>query len=137
MTNYNSIFDWSSCQMYYQNHLNSGVVRDNIEEEELYTFFADMTQYVNFHSGKELIKELDSYVKRMLKTYCRGNRNGYCVMIDSLCLLSNLLYQINNNEVDDVIKWVSDTYRDLFYNEKTYLSYVTEDEMMTIWSELN
>ena len=58
-------------------------------------------------------------------------------MIDSLCLLSNLLYQINNNEVDDVIKWVSDTYRDLFYNEKTYLSYVTEDEMMTIWSELN
>ena len=58
-------------------------------------------------------------------------------MIDSLCLLSNLLYQTNNNEVDDVIKWVSDTYRDLFYNEKTYLSYVTEDEMMTIWSELN
>ena len=58
-------------------------------------------------------------------------------MIDSLCLLSNLLYQTNNNEVDDVIKWVSDTYRDLFYNEKTYMSYVTEDEMMTIWSELN
>ena len=58
-------------------------------------------------------------------------------MIDSLCLLSNLLYQTNNNEVDDVIKWVSDTYRDLFYNEETYLSYVTEDEMMTIWSELN
>ena len=58
-------------------------------------------------------------------------------MIDSLCLLSNLLYQTNNNEVDDVIKWVSDTYRDLFYNEKTYLSYVTEDEMMTIWRELD
>ena len=58
-------------------------------------------------------------------------------MIDSLCLLSNLLYQANNQEVDEVIKWIGDTYRDLFYNEKTYLSYVTEDEMMTIWSELN
>ena len=58
-------------------------------------------------------------------------------MIDSLCLLSNLLYQANNQEVDEVIKWIGDTYRDLFYNEKTYMSYVTEDEMMTIWSELN
>ena len=97
MSNYSSYFDWSRCQLFYQNHLNSGVIRDNIEEEELYTFFADMTQYFNFHSGKDLTKELDSYVKRMLKTYCKGNRNGYCVMIDSLCLLSNLLYQTNNN----------------------------------------
>ena len=92
MSSYNSCFDWSSCQMFYQNHLNGGVIRDNIEEEELYTFFADMTQYVNFHSGKDLIKELNSYVKRMLKSYCKGNRNAYCVMIDSLCLLSNLWF---------------------------------------------
>ena len=137
MRNDNSFLDWSSCQLFYENHLNNGVIKDNIEEESNYTFFSDMTQYVNFYSGDDLIKELKSYVNRMLKSYCKGNRNSNCVMIDSLCLLSHLLYERNNNEVDDVIKWVGETYRDLFYNDKTYLSYVTEDEMMTIWRELN
>ena len=69
--------------------------------------------------------------------YCKGNRDGYCVMIDSVCLLTNLLWSKNNKEVDNVIKWLGETYQDMFYNEKTYSKYVSEEEMMSIWRELN
>ena len=134
-----NLFDWASSQRFYLNHIseNPAVEKDVIEKESLYTFFADMTVYANFSSGDKLLKELKSYVKSMLKTYCKGNRNAYCVMVDSLCLLTGLLYNANGNETDSVIKWCGDTYRDLFYNENTYLKYVTEDEMESIWSELN
>lgn len=133
---YSVFFDWSSCYSLYEKHYNSNPYYGEYREVP-YTFFADMTQYVNFNSGEKLIKELKSYINRMLKMYCKGNRDGYCVMIDSVCLLTNLLWSKNNKEVDSVIKWLGETYQDMFYNEKTYSKYVSEEEMMSIWRELN
>jgi len=132
-------FDWASCQMFYENHIseNPAVEKDVIDKETSYSFFADMAVKCTFSSGEKLLNELKSYVKRMLNKYCKGNRNAYCVMVDSLCLLSNILYNANGNETDSVVDWCGDTYRDLFYNKNTYLKYITEYEMMSIWRELN
>ena len=61
-----TFFDWSSCHYLYEKHFNSNPSFGE-GREILYTFFADMTQYVNFNSGDKLIKELKSYINRMLK----------------------------------------------------------------------
>lgn len=128
--------------MFYENHLNSnfnvvnGFVPNYVENESTYTFFADMAILANYAEGEKLKKDIESYVNRMLKTYCKKSRHAYCVMIDSLCLLCNAFYSVFG-EVNAAIKWMENKYRDLLYIESTWKKYVTEEEMETIWRELD
>lgn len=72
-------------------------------------------------------KSLDSYIKRMLKRYCKKNLQGYFEMALSLSIMAEVFAYKNIPELRKVCeKW----YDDLLYGQ--YKDYVTKDQNITV-----
>jgi hypothetical protein len=92
-------------------------------ETNSYTFATDMVFYCDN-------KELDAYIKRMLKRYCKNNKQAYYEMIMSvLCMLE--IY--NYLEREDKIMFFRNWQYKLQYDEDFYKPYITEEEMSEYW----
>ena len=93
-----------------------------------FTFASDMVTYlVNRNTAKS---EIDSYIKRMLNRFCKRSKQAYYEMILSTMLMANLF---NEWEMDDLGQLCNDWYMKLFYDEKVYKQYITEDEISDLW----
>jgi hypothetical protein len=75
-------------------------------------------------------KDVDRYINRMLKQYCKNNKQAYYEMIMSvLCILE--IY--NYLQKEDEIKFFRNWQYKLQYDENFYKSYITEEEMSDYW----
>ena len=125
--------NWAAAQAYYIKHYNSNPAYGEDREPD-YTFFADMVIMLNYKDDTPaLLKEVQSYEKKMLKSYGKKPK-AYCIMIDSVNLLSWFCASVGYHNLG---RWAAEEYEDLFYNEDTWSKYVTEDQMDDIRAELN
>lgn len=124
------IFEPASMQYAYEQHYNS-----NKEEWEDcdYTFFSDMALYFNFNDEDKSIQEVSKYVDSMLKTYCKGKKKPYSIMVDSINYLGWVFHQYNVYE--KARKWLFDKYTSLMYVE--YSNWISEDDLVWVYRELN
>jgi hypothetical protein len=75
-------------------------------------------------------KDVDRYINRMLKQYCKNNKQAYYEMIMSvLCMLE--IY--NYLQQEDEIKFFRNWQYKLQYDENFYKPYITEEEMSDYW----
>ena len=92
-------------------------------ETNCYTFATDMALYYDK-------KDVDRYINRMLKQYCKNKKQAYYEMIMSvLCMLE--IY--NYLQQEDEIKFFRNWQYKLQYDENFYKSYITEEEMSDYW----
>jgi hypothetical protein len=92
-------------------------------ETNSYTFATDMALYYDK-------KDVDRYINRMLKQYCKNKKQAYYEMIMSvLCMLE--IY--NYLQQEDEIKFFRNWQYKLQYDENFYKSYITEEEMSDYW----
>lgn len=93
------------------------------EEKSSYSFATDMALYYDK-------KDVDRYINRMLKQYCKNDKQAYYEMIMSvLCMLE--IY--NYLQKEDEIKFFRNWQYKLQYDENFYKSYITEEEMSDYW----
>ena len=123
-------FEPASMQYAYTQHYNS----NKSEWEECnYTFFADMGIYFNFNNEDKAIEEVSKYVESMLKTYCKGKKEPYSIMVDSLNYLGWVFHHYNVYEKAQ--KWLFGKYESLMYVE--YSKWISEDDLCWVYRELN
>lgn len=127
--------DWASAHYFYIKHYNSGPWQTEYREPN-YTFFADMAICANFYGGEQLKAKLKAYKNRVMHL-CKNNKDALCIMIDSLNLLSWVLFEANGNQPDPAIDYLIAEYENLMYNEECYRKYVSDNDMKDIWRELN
>lgn len=93
------------------------------EEKSSYSFATDMALYYDE-------KDVDRYINRMLKQYCKNNKQAYYEMIMSvLCMLEIYHYL----QQEDEIKFFRNWQYKLQYDENFYKPYITEEEMSDYW----
>lgn len=95
-----------------------------LAEESKYTFADDMVIYMGNPN------ELEKYIKRMLKRFCKNNKQAYFEMILSTITMANLFYSWGANKESEIC---SDYYSALFFDENTYSKYITENELSEMW----
>lgn len=93
---------------------------DCLAEENKYTFADDMVIYMGNPN------ELEKYIERMLKRFCKNNKQAYFEMILSTMTMANLFYSWGANKESEIC---SDYYSALFFDENTYSKYITIDEL--------
>lgn len=96
-----------------------------LSQDNRYTFADDMVSYLSDYSSTAA-NEIDSYIKRMLKRFCKHNKQAYYELIISTMLMANLFNEWGYEKESQVC---SDWYYDLFFNEQTYSQYITEQEI--------
>lgn len=99
-----------------------------LNKENGYTFADDMVVYLL--NPKTAGAEIDKYIKRALKTFCKGKKQAYYELILSTMVMSNLFYEWG---YEDLSKVCSDWYLTLFYDEDFIYKYITEDEIAEMW----
>lgn len=123
------LLDWVN-QYYYYEYCRMREVAVMWREESLdfdpcFTFAIDMVTQLCDRNPE---KSLDSYIKRMLKQYCKKNLQGYFEMALSLSIMVEVFAYQNRPELRKVCeKWY---YNLLFYGQ--YKDYVTKDQNITV-----
>ena len=97
---------------------------DCLAEENKYTFADDMVIYMGNPN------ELEKYIKRMLKRFCKNNKQAYFEMILSTMTMANLFYSWGANEESEICSYY---YSALFFDEDTDSKYITENELSDLW----
>ena len=96
---------------------------DMFAAESRYTFATDIVFYSS-------TKEIDAYINRMLKQYCKKNKQAYYEMIMSvLCMLE--IYNYFQDE--EMSMFFRNWQYKLQYSEEFYKPYITESEMSDYW----
>ena len=93
---------------------------DCLAEENKYTFADDMVIYMGNPN------ELEKYIERMLKRFCKNNKQAYFEMILSTMTMANLFYEWGANKESEICSYY---YSALFFDENTYSKYITENEL--------
>lgn len=97
---------------------------DCLAEENKYTFASDMVLYMGNPN------ELEKYIERMLKRFCKNNKQAYFEMILSTMTMANAFRRWGADKECDIC---GDYYTKLFFNENTYSKYITENELSDLW----
>lgn len=98
---------------------------DCLEDENKYTFANDMVVYM----GNP--KELENYIERMLERFCKNNKQAYFEMILSTMTMANLFHSWGAKEEWEIC---SEWNNKIFFNDKIYTKYITEEELSDMWS---
>ena len=99
-----------------------------LNDESRFTFATDMVVYLM--DSETAPQEIDKYIKRALKNFCKHHKQAYYELILSTMAMSNLFYELGYKECSKVC---SDWYLKLFYDEEFLLKYVTEEEISDLW----
>lgn len=127
------LFDWVNQYYYYEYSRMCDVAKmygeESLDLNPCFTFAIDMlTQLWNRNPEKGL----ESYIKRMVKQYCKKEIQGYFEMALSLSIMVEVFTYKNIPELRKVCeKW----YDDLLYGQ--YKDYVTKEQNLDVRCILN
>lgn len=94
-----------------------------LEPENHYTFADDMVYY-------DSTDDLEKYIKRMLSRFANKNKQAYFEMILATLTMSWFFLFVGAEELSELCKkW----YANLFFDEKYYTKYITEEEIAQFW----
>lgn len=101
---------------------------DCLSNKSRYTFAEDMVAYIV--DTKTAEKQIDSYINRMLKRWCKNNKQAYYELILSTMFMSNMFAELG---LDNLGELCADWYYKLFYDEEFIYNYITEKEISDLW----
>ena len=99
-----------------------------LQDRNYYTFADDMIVYLM--NVKTAETEIDKYIKRMLRTHCKNNKQGYFEMIISTLLMTNIFNKIG---LSDLSNLCADWHQKLFFDEDTIKKYIKIEEIEDMW----
>ena len=74
--------------------------------------------------------DLEKYIKRMLSRFANKNKQAYFEMILATLTMSWFFLSLGAEELSELCKkW----YTNLFFDEKYYTKYITEEEIAQFW----
>lgn len=134
VNSFSELFDWVNQYYYYEYSRMCDVAKlygeESLDLNPCFTFAIDMlTQWLDRNPEKGL----ESYIKRMVKQYCKKEIQGYFEMALSLSIMVEVFTYKNIPELCKVCKkW----YNDLLYSEE-YKNYVSKDQNLNVRCILN
>lgn len=99
-----------------------------LQDRNYYTFADDMIVYLM--NKKTAKTEIDKYIKRMLRTHCKNNKQGYFEMIISTLLMTNIFNKIGRNDLSNLCE---DWHQKLFFDDDTIKKFIKMDEIEDMW----
>ena len=128
------LFDWVNQYYYYEYSRMCDVAKiygeESFDLNPCFTFAIDMLTQLWDRNPE---KGLESYIKRMVKQYCKKEIQGYFEMALSLSIMVEVFTYKNIPELCEVCKkW----YNDLLYSEE-YKNYVSKDQNLNVRCILN